>query len=658
MQNVQRAMALHQSGKLAEAERLYREILAAEPNRFEAVHFLGVLCAQQGRLADAEALMARSLKLNATVPDAFVNYARILAGMNRPDDAMRNCDRALALNPRNPAALIIRGNALRALSRPGEALADLRNALSLDPRNPVAQIAHGEVLRALKRPAEALASYQQAVMLAPGNADAWHVRGLVLGELGRKDEAAASHQRAVAIKPDFAEAWRSLAMVLFDLRRHREVLDATEKALATKPDAADVWCCRGAALHSLARHEEAFACYEKALTIRPGFADALYNRGNALHELERFDEALIAFEQALAVDPNHVDTLFARGTTLHEQQRLGDALASFAKAAALAPARPDIQWNESAALLAIGEFKRGFAKHEWRWQVSEHLSRKPMVRAADWRGEDLRGRRLLVFTEQGMGDVIQFARYLPMLRDRGADVTFHCDARLVRLLAPLTKGIRVTSQLAMGEAYDFRCGVLDLPHGFGTDRDSIPAAVPYLAAEPERVAHWRNQIGTAGFKVGIVWQGNPQGKVDHGRSIPLEHYVPLTCLPGVRIISLQKHHGLDQIARLPAGTAIENLGPSLDNGPDWYVDAAAAMMALDLIVTSDTSMAHLAGALGRPTFVALKFVPDWRWMLDRDDSPWYPTMRLFRQPRRGDWSAVFAAIERELRTRLSSAPAI
>jgi hypothetical protein len=224
---------------------------------------------------------------------------------------------------------------------------------------------------------------------------------------------------------------------------------------------------------------------------------------------------------------------------------------------------------------------------------------------------------------------------------------------MVRLLRPLTSGIEVISDLASDRIFDFQCTLLSLPHHFGTDLMSIPKSVPYLRAEDDHIARWRARIGEHGHKIGIAWQGNPRAKIDQGRSIPLKEYFALARVPGVRLISLQKEDGLDQFAQLPQDVTIETLGEDFDSGPDAFIDTAAVMSSLDLIITSDTSVAHLAGALARPTWVALKYVPDWRWMLDREDSPWYPTVRLFRQRLPGEWSSVFSCIHNELRTLVS-----
>ena len=270
------------------------------------------------------------------------------------------------------------------------------------------------------------------------------------------------------------------------------------------------------------------------------------------------------------------------------------------------------------------------------------------MKVPTWRGEDLSGCRLLVFSEQGLGDVIQFARYLPLLAERNCKIAFLAPAKLARLLRLSIHAIEVVSKLSDVQGVDFQVALMSLPHQFNTEPSSIPNKVPYLKAEPKLEARWRARIGTRGFRIGIAWQGNPSTKIDEGRSVPLEEFVPLAGIPGIRLISLQKHVGLNQLACLPTDVKIETFGDDLDAGPDAFVDTAAVMNSLDLIITSDTSIAHLAGGLGRPTWVALKYVPDWRWLLDREDCPWYPTLRLFRQAERDDWRSVFSKIEREL----------
>jgi len=280
--------------------------------------------------------------------------------------------------------------------------------------------------------------------------------------------------------------------------------------------------------------------------------------------------------------------------------------------------------------------------------VADRASDKPRLDAAEWRGEPLAGRSIVIYSEQGLGDTIQFARFLKPVLETRAKLTFLCHPNLTRLFQPFARDMEVTGFVDSGRPFDFQCALMSIPHRLMIH--DIPHDVPYLAAEKPLVEKWRARIGRGGYKLGIAWQGNPKGLIDRGRSVPLAKFAPLGAVPGVRLISLQKNHGLDQLDRLPEGIKVETLG-AFDEGENAFVDTAAIMQCLDLIVVSDSAAAHLAGALAKPVWVALKDMPDWRWMLKRADSPWYPTMRLFRQSAPGDWEGVFANMANELRLR-------
>jgi hypothetical protein len=270
-----------------------------------------------------------------------------------------------------------------------------------------------------------------------------------------------------------------------------------------------------------------------------------------------------------------------------------------------------------------------------------------------WFGDDIADKVLLVYAEQGLGDTLQFVRYLPWVVTRAHHVVFMVQPALLRLLNPI-EGVTLIGQDAVPPDFDVRCPLLSLPRIFATDAETIPATVPYLQADPKSVERWRLRLGEQGLRIGIAWQGNAKVKIDRGRSIPLHCFAPLAAIPGVRLISLQKNFGLDQLAQCPPWLKIESPGPDFDNGPGAFLDTAAVMKNLDLVITSDTAVAHLAGALGCETWVALKKIPDWRWQLDRPDSPWYPTMRLFRQQTAGDWTSVFSEIASALNERIAS----
>ena len=313
-------------------------------------------------------------------------------------------------------------------------------------------------------------------------------------------------------------------------------------------------------------------------------------------------------------------------------------------------ARPHIstaaRFNAGVIQLQLGRFDAGWSLYENRPSALATAAWPQPF----WRGEEsIRDKTLFVHCEQGFGDTIQFCRYLLMAEAHGAHVVLSVDDRLRRLLRSVSPTIRFLSPGEKPERFDLHCPLLSLPRAFATTIDTIPVRTRYLSAEADRVARWRERLGEEGFRIGICWQGNVRNPQDGGRSPPLEMFAPLGSLPRVRLISLQKQHGLEQLATKPAGMTVEELGREFEpDGPDWFLDAAAVMESLDLVISSDTAIAHLAGALGRPTWVALRHVPEWRWLLEREDSPWYPTLRLFRQSRRGEWAGVFTAMRETL----------
>jgi tetratricopeptide (TPR) repeat protein len=542
--------------------------------------------------------------------DATQLLGAVLSARGRPAEAETWLKRAIALNGKVAAAHNNLGNAVMALGRREDAVACYGRAIALDGRYTDALVNRGNLLDDLGRAAEALADYDRALALDPNNAVALQRSARLLAEVGRRKDALARNERALALAAGSAEAWMRSGNVLVLLNRPQDALDSYDRALALDPRNTLCVVNRSAALDGLGRSREALESLDRALALGSKDLGILNNKATILKSLGRLDEALPLWRQALESTP-------------------GDAAT---------------QTNYAMACLLVGDYATGLPAFEHRWAKKENAGKRPGLPFAEWTGEALHGKRILVYAEQGLGDVVQFSRYLPMLRAQGAQVTFLVARKMRALLAASLPGIDLLDDVARARtlAADYRVALMSLPLHFGTRPDTIPAAVPYLKADPARVAHWRERIGGEGFKVGIAWQGNPHVAVDTGRSVPLAAFAPLAEVPGVRLISLQKNEGAEQRANAPM--AVEDLGPDFDAGRDAFLDTAAAMESLDLVITSDTAIAHVAGALGRPVWVAIRHVPDWRWMLGRADSPWYPTMRLFRQGTAGDWAEVFVRI--------------
>jgi tetratricopeptide (TPR) repeat protein len=435
-----------------------------------------------------------------------------------------------------------------------------------------------------------------------------------------------------------------MGKLLFAERRFDEALAAFEAATALTPGDADAWSSRAGALRELGRLEDSLESAHRALTLHPGFAEAAINLGNALLKLDRMEEALDAYRGAAETSSTPAAALCGQALALRSLARFDEALVAFEAAEALG-SREAIA-GKGCLLLTLGDFERGFAGYEARWLAGKSLAESLGTRFPTWLGAPLAGERVLVLNDHGLGDTLQFARYLPLMAAAGVETTFVCPRKLHRLLGS-SAGVRLV-EAPPSESFDAQIAISSLPRAFRTRLEAIPAASPYLAAEPTLSAEWRERMGSCEFTVGVVWQGNPHPEVDRKRSMPLAAFAPLAQIPGVRLVSLQKGYGEEQLAMLPPGMRVDTLDSDFDAGPDAFVDTAAVMANLDLIVTCDTSIAHLAGALARPVWVALKIDAEWRWMVDRTDSPWYPTMRLFRQSRRGCWNEVFDRMANEL----------
>jgi hypothetical protein len=418
-----------------------------------------------------------------------------------------------------------------------------------------------------------------------------------------------------------------------------------ERALAAAPDHADALHNRGRALQRLDRFDEALESYDRGLAVRPDHAETLNDRALVLVELARPDEALICFEQALSLKPDLSEAVSNRGVAFQEAGRFEEALQSYDQALAVTPDFALCRFNRGALLLLTGRFAEGWEGYEWRRKLDNWTPRS--LSAPEWSNGDPEGKRLFFYAEQGLGDTIQFSRFACAVAARGEEVVLEVPPALVRLLNGL-KHVKVIGSGDPPPQYDAHLPLMSVPRALNVTSETIPAGVPYLFAEPARVDAWAERLPTSAFRVGIAWQGKPVRKVDKGRSIPLRAFAPMCRVPSVRLISLQKHDGLDQLANLPPGMIVETLGEEFDAGPDAFLDCAAVMMSLDLIISSDTAIVHLAGALGRPLWVVLKDIPEWRWMMDREDSAWYPTACLFRQRRPGDWDEVFERVAAEL----------
>ena len=472
----------------------------------------------------------------------------------------------------------------------------------------------------------------------------------MLAKQDKLDEAMASYQQALRLKPNYPEAHSNLGNALQEQGRLDEAVASCQQALRLKPDSAEAHHNLGLVLAKQDKLDEAVASFQQTLRLKPDYPDAHNNLGIVLEKQDKLDEAMASYQQALRLKPDYPEAHNNLGIVLEKQGRLDEAVACYQQALRLKPDYPEAHWNRSLAWLLMGRFEQGWPGYEWRWKCKEFGSLPPFHPPL-WDGSPLDGRTILVHAEQGLGDTLQFIRYAPLVHQRGGRVILVCQPPLIGLL---TRSPGVERLVAQGEAlpeYDVHVPLMSLPGLLGTTLESVPADVPYLDAEPQLVEAWRHRLGSyPGFKVGIVWQGNPKFRLDRLRSIPLAQFAPLARVPGVHLFSLQKGPGAEQLAAVTDRFPVTDLGRRLDD----FMDTAAVLKNLDLVISVDTAIAHLAGALGIPVWVALPFAPDWRWLMDREDSPWYPTMRLFRQTRPGQWEDVFQRIAEALQRRLAA----
>ncbi len=598
--------ALHlRSGRIEDAESACREVLQTAPREFNALHFLGMCAMARGRNEDAVRLLSAALDGYASAPVAWLN----------------------------------RGIALQALGRYSEAVADYGRAIALKPAYVEALCNRASALQALERDEQAIADYDAALAITPAITEALSNRGVSLGRQGRYTQAIADHDRAIGLKPGYAEAHFNRAHALQALERHEDAIAAYNEAIRLNPDYADAYANRALALHAINRHVEALADCDRALAMRPAFAEAWSNRGVTLQSLNRHEEALGCFARALDVRPAYAEAYCNRAYTLQALGRPVEAIEDCDRALAIRPDYAEAKYVKAHCLLTFGLSEAALKLYENRF-VSKVYRNFPDLGLPLLAGLDPRGKRLLVQWEQRFGDVIQMLRYVPALERVAHECWWQVSAPLRELVARSFPGVRLIDATEQPTGAEARVPFTSLPLALRnfTDAD-IPAHVPYLAPDTVRVAQWKKewQLASASPLIGIAWRGNLDPP---NRSVPVEGLELLFEIEGLRFIALQKDLTVAEAGWLSRWPRALTVGERLQS----FDDTAAALAAVDLVITIDSAVAHLAGSLGRPTWVMLKQGADSRWMQGRDDSPWYPTVRLFRQSRLTEWDNVLLRV--------------
>ncbi|HET6251778.1 MAG TPA: tetratricopeptide repeat protein [Tepidisphaeraceae bacterium] len=555
------AIAHHQAGRIADADKICQRMLSRNPRDADALHLRGVMNAQAGRFEEAITLIGQAIAIQPSASSFYRNLASAYKDSGQLQAAIAPCRQCLRLQPR---------------------AADMHNQL-------------GSLLLATGDAGEAANAFRQAVKLKPDYAEAWNNLGMALAEIDESDEAMAAYRQSIALQP-MPQTWNNLANVL----------------------------------KAAGQRGEAIKCYRIAVDMMPQSAEMWNNLGNTLREAGALDESIAVLERSIRLDPELVSA----------------------------------QWNLSLALLQNGDLARGFEKYEWRWKLATFPSKMPSYSKPLWQGQDIAGKTLLVHVEQGRGDVIQFVRYAALIADRGGSVILHCPPEITGVL----RNVPGVTRIVCGEGafdFDFHLPLMSLPRGLGTTLQTIPANIPYIRPDVDLAAIWEERLATGDAgpqkdrsnghsarnrggqnlrRVGLVWAGSPIHANDNKRSLTLSQFAPLSRVAGTQFYSLQKGDSAIQAANPPPGLALIDYTAHLHD----FADTAAMISQLDLVIAVDTAVAHLAGAMGKAVWVLLPFSPDWRWMADRDDTPWYPTMRLFRQEVEGDWSTVMERVGAEM----------
>jgi tetratricopeptide (TPR) repeat protein len=567
----------------------------------------------RGDLAGAERLYREALNLDQNHADAWHLLGAVALQANNPAAALELIAQAIRRNNRSPAYYSNLGSALRRLGRLEEAVAAGKQAIALD----------GDFVDALSNLAN------------------------ILIDLRRSAEAVPLLTRVVKLRPDLVDHRLNLARAQILADKSDDAVATLQELLRLVPNHAPALINLGVALKKTGKTDDAIAAYRKALEAAPNDPGALNNLGTALQEEQRYREAEACFRQALAARPGYADAHLNLSLTLRHLDRVDEAVEEARKSLALKADSAEAHTALGFALLLKGELKEGFAEYEWRSRMADFSSPQRSFTSPPWNGEPPAGKTILVHDEQGVGDAIQFARYAPMLQARGARVIFECNGQIVRLMSRLKGVDQVVGRSPSPPPHDMHVSLLSLPYLLGTTLEAIPASGPYLSPEPEAAEAWRRKLGPrTALRVGVVWAGNPEFREDRIRSPGLAAFAPLFDVPGVEFYALQKGGGRKDLAqmagRLPS--SFIDLGEEIGN----FADTAAIMTNMDLIISSCTAPPHLAGALGRPTWVVLPAACDWRWLQKTVWTPWYPAMRLFRQDACGDWGPVIERVRLEL----------
>ena len=625
-----------------EAKKICEDILVKFPQNRKAKDLLQTFVSKNTNTASQLQMLCLE------PPQDFLEKVNHLRAQGKLLEAQFEAARLFEKFPSSASVYNIQGIVNSDLGRFDASINCFRNAIERAPDYADAHYNLGKVLQDRSDIDGAIKCYKQAIKYRPGYASAYYNMGITLSENGDLDGAINSYKMAVGYEPEKFEHNYTLGLALLQTEDFKNAISAINQAIKIRPNHAAPHYYLGCALKLSGDIEEAMSSYQQTVILKPEYHEAYCKMGNILAAKGDFEEANKCYSQAIELKPDYAEAHNDLAIMLRETGKQEASIESGSKAIAFKPDFAEAYCSNSLSYLLNGDMEIGFELYEWRTRLQTKVSTKPARQPFIWDGKsDLSGKRFFVYQEQGIGDVIQFSRYLSLLASQGAFVDFLTNSRVQWLLRSLAGNINLRTEEPSDECIDFEAPLLSLPYLFGTNLNNIPAKGHYLLAEKTRVKSWGEKIKADTFKVGICWQGS-NGVLDKGRSFPLSLFKGISRIPGIELISLHKGAGESQIAGIDF--ALTSLGTEFDSGQDAFFDTSAVMMNCDLIITSDTAVAHLAGALGRKTWIVLKNIPEWRWMLNRNDSPWYPSVTLYRQEKRNCWTDVFDNIERDLST--------
>ncbi|MBU3610047.1 tetratricopeptide repeat protein [Polynucleobacter wuianus] len=657
---LRQAVLEQQRTNFTQAFNLYAQFLEQNPNDPKGLFLFGLFEAQRGNLLKGLELLTKSIHENPHNTDAHYNQAVIYLRLSQFTEAKKSLEKAIQLNPLLAEAHFNLGVVFMLEKNSKLALDHLSRTIKIKPHFLDALIRRGLIHLENQQFDLALQDFKAVLAINPQHLDALLNSGVAFQKSGRLNEALERYQLTLQLKPDWADALLNTGVTLSKLKRFEEALVCYEKAFSLIPDAPDLWSNKGITLSKLRKFDQATACFDKAIEINPNYAEAWLNKGNNFHSASQFPEAIQCFDKAIEINPNYAEAWSNKGVSLSFLKQFDEAIDCYNKAINLDKTYVDSRWNLAISQLTTGKFSEGWNNYEYRWDISNPIPKQfthiPRLNSL----EQLGGRNILVWFEQGLGDTIQFCRYVTLLKKYAASISLVVQPSLVEVLGDLRNYCQIYSHEDLpSEKFDFQCPLLSLPRLFV----NTAVATPYLKADPIKSAIWKSRLanGDNRLKVGLVWNGGFRAdqpevwSINERRNIPFEIFANLRLVPGVDFFSLQKGEPAEsellfQKNQFWPNANFCNYVSELHN----FSDTAALIDNLDLVISVDTSTAHLAGAMGKPVWILNRFDACWRWQVNRKDSPWYPTAKLFHQKQHGDWAQVIDEVRLELTSTINN----